>query len=175
MKKIVFVIDMINGFVKEGAMHDKKIMHIVPAIKKLLNEKDVSSVFVRDSHDREDIEFKSFPPHCLTDTSESQIIEELRPYVRSTLFKHSTNAFHNLAKAYTTEINDEFILCGCCTDICVMQFALSLKTYLNENGIDKPVIVMKDCVATYDSEDHPAERYQEIALDLMKRAGIEIR
>ena len=33
MKELLFVVDMVNGFVKEGNMHDKKIMGIVDTIK----------------------------------------------------------------------------------------------------------------------------------------------
>ena len=33
MKELLFVVDMVNGFVKEGSMHDQKIMNIVDSIK----------------------------------------------------------------------------------------------------------------------------------------------
>ena len=33
MKELLFVVDMVNGFVKEGSMHDLKIMNIVDSIK----------------------------------------------------------------------------------------------------------------------------------------------
>ena len=38
---------------------------------------------------------------------------------------------------------DAYIITGCCSDICVLQFALTLKTYLNAQNIDKKVIVPK--------------------------------
>ena len=34
MKELLFVVDMVNGFVKEGSMHDAKIMDIVEVIQK---------------------------------------------------------------------------------------------------------------------------------------------
>ena len=92
--KALFVIDMVNGFVKEGAMHDIKIMSIVPCIENLVREFDGDCYFIRDAHDRDAVEFKSFPSHCVKGTSESEVIDELRPYVKKEILKNSTNAFH---------------------------------------------------------------------------------
>ena len=39
MKKMVFVIDMINGFCKEGALADPNIMGIVPELHEELYER----------------------------------------------------------------------------------------------------------------------------------------
>lgn len=36
-KPVVFVIDMLNGFIKEGALHDERIADIIPSIQKLLD------------------------------------------------------------------------------------------------------------------------------------------
>ena len=38
MKKLLVIIDMINGFVKEGALADKQINNITPNIIKLIEE-----------------------------------------------------------------------------------------------------------------------------------------
>ena len=35
MKELLFVVDMVNGFVKEGSMHDAKIMDIVEVISRV--------------------------------------------------------------------------------------------------------------------------------------------
>ena len=53
-----------------------------------------------------------------------------------------------------------------------MQFALSLRTYLNEIGADKDVIVPRGAVATYDAPNHERGYYDECALSLMQNAGI---
>ncbi len=173
MKQVVFVIDMVNGFVKEGAMHDKKIMNIVPSIEKYLTSHEADRYFICDAHDRSAIEFKSFPAHCLKDTAESEVISELKPYAEHVILKNSTNAFHAIDKALYEQY-DEFVVCGCCTDICVMQFALSLKTYLNQIDSFKPVRVLKDGVATYDAPNHAAESFHTFALKMMQQSGIEL-
>ena len=101
------------------------------------------------------------------------MIEELAPYVseQNVTFKRSTNGFHNLDKEILDGF-DRFVITGCCTDICVMQFALSLRTYLNETGEDKDVIVPRGAVATYDAPNHERGYYDECALNLMQNAGI---
>ena len=130
MKELLFIVDMVNGFVKEGSMHDAKIMDIVEVIQKEC-ETHKDRLFIADTHEKEAMEFRSFPPHCIKGTSESEIIDELKPYVKEVLEKNSTNTFHVLNKAILKDY-DSFKIVGCCSDICVMQLALSLKTYLNQ-------------------------------------------
>lgn len=36
LKKLLVVVDMVNGFIKEGKMSDKDINHITPRIKRLV-------------------------------------------------------------------------------------------------------------------------------------------
>lgn len=172
MKECLFVVDMINGFIKEGAMHDEKIMSIVPAIIELCRAHE-DRYFIQDTHEKDAIEFKSFPLHCVKDTSESEIIDELKPYVKETIQKNSTNTFHVLDKKMLEDY-DSFVIVGCCSDICVMQFALSLKTYLNQMNMDKKVCVPLNCIATYDAPLHSAEEYHKMALNIMAQSGIII-
>ena len=171
--KALFVIDMINGFVKEGAMHDCKIMEIVPEILNQVKHFEGDCYFIRDAHELDAIEFKSFPLHCIKGSSESEVIDELKPFVKNEILKNSTNAFHAINKSLFDNYN-EFVLCGCCTDICVMQFALSLKTYLNQIECAGKVKVLKEGVATYDAPHHKAEGYHMMALKLMEQSGIEL-
>lgn len=180
----IFVVDMINGFCKSGAMADTKIMDIVPNITKLLTNyaKNYQSLyFFVDSHKETAIEFKSFPTHCLEDSLESQVIAELQPFVNQAyvVYKNSTNGFHEL-ESYLVHLKqglvENIIITGCCTDICVMQFALTLKTWLNTNNLDIMIIIPMDCVDTYDSSDgyHPVKTFNAVSLQLMKQAGIMI-
>ncbi|QDF64722.1 cysteine hydrolase [Mycoplasma nasistruthionis] len=70
---------------------------------------------------------------------------------------------------------NEFILVGCCTDICVMQLALSLKTYLNKIESEQKIIVFQNATATFDTPEHEASTYHEFALNIMKQAGVKIK
>ena len=64
MNPVLFVVDMVNGFCKEGAMADQNIMHIVKPIQDLC-EKVVpeNRYFIADTHNVDDIEFSAFPQH----------------------------------------------------------------------------------------------------------------
>lgn len=172
MKELLFVVDMVNGFVKEGNMHDTSIMSIVPIIQSEC-ETHEHRYFIADRHEKDAIEFKSFPVHCVKNTSEAEIIDELKPYANEVIEKNSTNTFHVLDKGILNQY-DSFKIVGCCSDICVMQFALSLKTYLNQMDMSQQVIVVADGIATYDAPTHPAGIYHEMAINIMAQSGIII-
>lgn len=172
MKSLVFVIDMVNGFCKFGAMADPNIAKIAPAIETQIA--NASSVhFICDAHEERDLEMKSYPVHCIAGTPEAEIIDELAQFAtpQNTTLKKSTNGFLNLDKNILDDF-DRFIITGCCTDICVLQFALSLRTYLNEKNMKKDVILPTSCVATFEAPNHSEKYYTEIALNLMRNAGI---
>lgn len=180
----IFVVDMINGFCKEGAMADRSIMDIVPNIKKVLSKYkkiDKNAYFFVDYHEDSAIEFKSFPVHCLKDSVESNVVNELKEYVNENkiIHKNSTNGFHELTTYLDAFLNNQpeyIIITGCCTDICVLQFALTLKTWLNAHNMDVDLILPLDCVDTYESGDsyHPADQFNQMAITLLQQAGIKI-
>ena len=68
----------------------------------------------------------------------------------------------------------EIALCGCCTDLCVMNFAIPLKNYINENDLDIDVVIYKNAVETYDAPNHNRKEYNEIAFKIMEQNGIKL-
>lgn len=172
-KSLVVVIDMINGFVREGVMSDPQIEGCIPAIKKVLDQ-NVASVFAIDAHDEDAIEFSSFPMHCVKGTSESEVVAELLPYAKECIYKNSTNLFHAINPEEFVKRADTFILVGCCTDICVMQFALTLRTYLNQKDLKKEVVLLVDGVDTYNADYHNAFEYNKMALQMMSQSGVKV-
>lgn len=174
---LVFVVDVNNGFIKKGALADIDIKEIVPKIIKLI--KKYKRVFITDYHKEDAIEFNVFPEHCKEGTEECEIVDELKAVMTDddiVYKKNSTNFFHVLSKEGKIPTNyKNVIIVGCCTDICVMQFALSLKTYYNQNDMDINVIVPVDCVDTYNAPNyHEAEDYNDFALRIMEQAGINV-
>lgn len=175
-----FVIDMVNGFVKEGALHDEAIMEIIDPIKTLIDRLQCRTIFVADSHPPKTREFLSYPSHCVIGSCEDQIVEELAPYIHQLMRKNSTNTF--LCPDFQRFLNEEIqqykeiILTGCCSDICVLQFALTLNAWLNEhNCLEQKVLVVSDCVETYHIDQiHDAQRMNAFALEMMKGNGIEV-
>ena len=69
---------------------------------------------------------------------------------------------------------EEVIIAGCCTDICVMQLALALKTYGNEYNKDIKVKVIEDACDTYHASYHDRNEYEKASKLVMSVAGVEI-
>ncbi|WP_300941330.1 cysteine hydrolase family protein [uncultured Dubosiella sp.] len=175
-KPIVFVVDMTNGFVKEGALSDPAIAQIVPDIKRLIQRYD--NLFICDAHTKDAREFQAYPAHCLKGSSESQVISELEKFAKDVIEKNSTNTF--MAPAFQERLDAlmetyrDLVITGCCTDLCVLQFALSLQSYLNQkDDHDHRVVVFEPCVDTYDvPQIHEKAFWNEWALANMEANGI---
>ena len=181
IRELLIVVDMVNGFTKDGSLHDPSIMKIVPEIKSLIDDYFKENVFFfRDCHTTHSIEFNDFPPHCLFGDRESEIIDELNGYSinGNTFYKNSTSGLfapYFLDYIESMEKLDSVVITGCCTDLCVMNLAIPLKCYFNENNRRVNVIVPEDAVETYDiPESHNAEEYNEMALKLMKLNGVKV-
>ncbi|WP_312811314.1 isochorismatase family cysteine hydrolase [Sedimentibacter sp.] len=180
----LFVVDMIVGFVHSGIMSSPRVASIVNNISEL-NEKlhGYKKVFFLDAHEEDAQEFRSYPKHCVIGTEEAELIPELiteysEEFGTVYINKNSTNGFvsdefQKWLKKNEGEI-DNYIITGCVTDICVMQFALSLKAYFNENNKNKRVIVPINSVETYDGGSHDGELMNLFALYNMHINGIEV-
>ena len=176
MNKLLIVVDMINGFINEGLMHDTRINKITPTITKLIkNFSKEKTYFVTDSHKEDAIEFESFPKHCLEGSRESLVIDDLQEYIcdNHIILKNSVNSFFNFYKKDILKDNDIYIV-GCCTDICVLQFSLTLLAYINENNLNNKVFVVKDAVDTFNNDNHIAEIYNNMALAIISTNGVRI-
>lgn len=183
-KSVLFVVDMNNGFCKKGALASERVESIIEDIVEVIEkfkEKNMPIIAFTDCHNDDAVEFKSFPPHCIEGTAEVDIVSEIKAFEKNyTLIKkNSTNAFH---EEETQKIINELIkngyenwyITGCVTDICVKQFALTLKTYFNTKNIDMNVIIPKNCVETFDGPGHDADEMNKYSFMEMSQAGIVI-
>ena len=89
---------MINGFIHTGALADPKIDQITPAVVKTVKDylkRGFPVLAFRDCHSETAREFSSFPPHCLKDSEESELIDPLKPFADQFIIldKNSTNGF----------------------------------------------------------------------------------
>lgn len=177
---IVFVVDMINGFIKEGALHDEAILDCVKPIQTILQNLMIRSIFIADAHPPKTREFLSYPSHCVIGTSESEVIDELAPYIESLIHKNSTNTFTAPEFQEFLEedlyLYDDIIITGCCSDICILQFALCLNAWLNEHNEEKKrILIPIDCIDTYHIEGvHDAVMSNEFSIANMAANGIHI-
>lgn len=184
MDSVLFIVDMNNGFAREGALASDRVEKIIPNIVEVIKKFKKNGeriVAFTDCHKEDAAEFKAFPPHCVEGTKECELVDEIKEYedIIKLIKKNSTNAF--LEEETQIEVNDlvnkgikKWYITGCVTDICVKQFALTLKTYFNKENLDMDVIVIKNCVETYDAPWHSAEEMSKYSFIDMEQAGIII-
>jgi len=175
------IVDMIGGFLTEGPLASPRSASVLPAVEQLLrfaHDHHIPAAAFADCHTQDSAEFAAFPPHCLAGTSESEIAPslcEIGGFVR--IEKNSTNGF--LTQGFQDFLNahpecTQFVVCGVCTDICVLQFALSLRAYCNQTNRNMRIIVPVNTVETYDAPTHNGDLMQTMALQIMAQAGIEL-
>lgn len=169
-KRALLVIDMLKDFIeKDGALYcGEAAERIVPFIKSKIDEfrKEKSPViYIVDSHDADDEEFKLFPKHCVSGTKGAQIIDELKSEDAKRIEKKTYDGYYNtsLGEIFQKSGIDEVHLVGVCTSICIMETASSLA----KRGYK--IIVYKDGVADLNEKSH------NFALERMKSLyGAEI-
>lgn len=183
-KDCLIIVDMVNGFVREGVLHDEEISKIIPKQIKLIKEAKETKlliIFIKDNHTKESTEFERFGNtiHCLKGTSESEVVDELKIYEQAkdtiSITKNSTSFmeapdFRKLLKRQTTLEN--FNVVGCCTDICITNGVLGLANYLDENNRRHNINVYLDAIATYDEENR--RDYVNASKILLKQQGVNL-
>ena len=181
-RKLLIVVDMVNGFAKKGNMADPNIQHITPECERLVKEfleKGYQVIYITDCHKENCSEFFKFPVHCVEGTDEAEMVDALKKYQDRVIVikKNSTSAM--FAPGFMDIINqmtdlEEVVIIGCCTDICVQNLAIPLANYFDE--VDRPVkiTVPMNAVETYNAPYHPKDEYNEMAFKFMKQTGINI-
>ena len=175
------IIDMINGFAREGVLSSPRVGALIPAIAGLsekCGEIGMQKLAFADSHTGKSPEFGAYPPHCMTGTSESEIVDELKTVGGYLLIsKNSTNGFHE--KNFQDWLGQNsgirnFIITGDCTDICIQQFAVTLKAWFNMRNENSRIIVPVNTVDTFDLGLHDADLLNAVTLFSMTGNGIEL-
>jgi nicotinamidase-related amidase len=155
MSNVVLVVDMVVGFMEPGhnlyCGDDSR--RIIPNIQGLIERERANGsevIFICDTHDPDDLEFQMFPVHCVRGTEEAEVIPELRGYEGKTVRKRRYSAFFetDLEGILADMAPDKVIVCGVCTDICVMHTAADARNR------DYAVEVPTDCVASFDQDAH---------------------
>lgn len=179
--KTLFMIDMNNGFVNFGPMANPKYNDLVPeqqALIEMFREEDELVNFILENHDKNALEFVSYPEHCVEGTEEAKLIpefqdEENKPNTR-TYYKNSINGMLNRTLQDDIKALEKLkmiVLAGVCGDLCVMDFGRTLLRYLDEINHDLKVFVVKSCIDTFDVPGHNREEWLEIAYKVLEQAG----
>ena len=177
-KTMLFIIDMNNGFAKKGALYSDRVEALINPITnlaKILEAKNCEIIAFTDSHNKDSIELRSYPTHCLENDYESKIVDEISTIKNLKVIpKNSTNGFFCLEDKNFKNI-DNIIVVGDCTDICIYQFVVTLKAYFNQNNIDKNIIVPMNLVDTYHIDNiHNAEIMNIVFFNSMIQNGVEV-
>jgi nicotinamidase-related amidase len=165
MPDVTIVVDVLNGFCKEGNLASPRCLMAIPRIKDVIEERRGACdmlIFLADTHDPNDREFEVFPVHCVRGTHEADVVEELQPFLAEghLIRKRRYSGFFetDLEAVLSAAAPQRVTVVGVCTDICVMHTVADLRNR------DYRVIVPAAAVETFDGPGHPAEEVQRFAL-----------
>jgi nicotinamidase-related amidase len=195
-KVAVLAVDVTTGFCHEGALASERVGRIVGPIARLLEQAHRLGVrhflLPQDTHSKDAVEFRSFPPHCVRGTDEPVTVPELRSLPFSDLFfileKDSISSNLETGLEEWLDARPEvttFLVTGDCTDFCVYQLAMYLRLRANARSLrDVRVIVPINTVDTFDipleaaeeigAMPHPAPLLHRVFIYSMGQNGVEI-
>lgn len=166
---MLIVIDMQNDFV-DGALGSKEALAMAPELIEEVTSFQGDIIFTRDTHGDDYLntqEGKNLPvKHCIRDTEGWQLFGRLRELAKNhTVIDKQTFGSMTLPQFIKGKgVPDTIVLCGVCTDICVISNAMILKAAFPETEI----MVDSRCCAGTTPENH------ENALKAMKQCQIYI-
>ena len=175
MANVVLVVDMLRGFLEPGhnLYSGDAARAIIPNVQQLLERETRQGshvIFLHDTHAPDDLEFQMFPAHCIRGSPETELVPELAGYAGEHLEKNRYSAFFgtDLAGRLDALSPEKVIVCGVCTDICVLHTAADARNR------DYAVEVPSDCVASFDAEAHGwALRHMERILGARLTTGAQ--
>ena len=183
-KGMLIVVDMVNGFVREGVLHDEKIADVIPRQIELIKEAKARGdliVFIKDTHEDETVEFKRFgnTKHCVRGTSEANLVDEFLEYEddEDTISIEKNSTSYMEAPKFRELIGElknleKVDVVGCCTDICDFNGTMGLANYFDQHNRNVEINVHTDAVATYSEDER--KKYVDAAYLLMEQQGIQL-
>lgn len=166
--KYLVVIDMQNDFIS-GSLGSEQAKEIVPKVVEKVKHFDGEVIFTRDTHNERylrTLEGKKLPvPHCIKGSEGHSICKELLPFAETIVDKNSFGSLElpEVIKRGRSRV-EEIVLCGLCTDICVISNAIILKAAFPETEI----IIDSSCCAGVTNDSH------NTALEAMKAVQITV-
>lgn len=193
-KKVLIIVDMVNGFVREGALADKHIEGTIDnqvALIKQYQEEGNLVIFIKDTHTFDSVEHDRFGGalHCIEGTKEAELIDELKPFEGKentiSLEKNSTSYMwaENKEEKYNfidiidgLENLEEVDVVGCMTDICVTCGVLPMMTYFDQKNRRVITNLHKDAIDTFEIPGvHNRKEYEDAAYLLLKQQGAKVK
>ncbi len=191
----LLVIDMIDGFCKQGPLSGPRVGALIAPVVDLVERAYGLGVrqivLAQDTHNPATPEFAAYPPHCLAGTPESRTVAELAGLPMAADF--TLIAKNSLSSHLGTDLGawlaerpalDHFIIIGDCTDLCVYSVAMHLRLEANALNLQRRVIVPAAAVDTFDTPvelarelgiyAHNGELHHLLFLHHMAQNGIEV-
>lgn len=180
-KSALIIIDMVNGFVRGGKMKNPLAEELVTPIVQLMREckkREIPVLAFADCHPNDSPEFDIYEKHCVEGSEQVEVLNEIKAEGGYRLIKkNSTNGFLEEEFQEWLKANheiDQFIVVGVCTDICVLQFSLTLKAWFNKTCRKSRIAIPLECVETYDYRAHQITLINTMAVYFMEQGGMEI-
>ena len=176
-KKFLIIVDMQNDFI-DGALGSSSALAIVSDVVNVLDTyKGYERIFTIDTHRSDyssDPESELVPiPHCIENTegwllrsSIARFVDDGSHLIRKSTFGITDWRSRLESHGYTADDlrNAEFVICGLCTDICVVSNATNLRTEFPDAAI---TLIENACAGT-------SEEAHNEAINVMKCHGIKI-
>lgn len=169
MANATIVVDVLNGFTREGNLASPRGVAAIPRIEQVIRDRVRAGdqlIFLADTHDPGDLEFRIFPVHCVRGSHEAEVVDELQPYLKGAHLvrkRRYSGFFETNLDAILRELHPELVtVVGLDTDICVLHTVADLRNR------DFAVVVPADAVATFDAPGHPGDEVQRWALAHMQ-------
>ncbi|EGT3617328.1 cysteine hydrolase [Clostridium perfringens] len=176
-RTMLLIVDMNKGFANGGALYSERIEKLIKPISKLAKvalEKRIKVKAFTDYHTEQSVELRSYPKHCMNDTEEWELVDELKLEGIEVIKKNSTNGFLEEKFSFDENEIDNIIIVGDCTDICIYQLAISLRADFNRVNKNGEIYVPKKLVDTFDAPMHRANFMNYVFLNSMLDNGINV-
>ena len=200
-KTHLFIVDLNNGFAKSGNLYSDRVNALIkPTVEflKLIQNDILKITAFTDCHDENSLEFigefMHFSPTLMFILSALAIVplaglmgeatEEISFYTGPKLggflnatFGNATELIISFFALKDTSFDgiDNILIIGDCTDICIYQFAVTLRAYFNEKNIKKEIIVPINLIDTYDiPKIHNAKIFNTVFINSMIQNGIKV-
>lgn len=184
-KKCLIVVDMVNGFVREGGLADSYIEHTISYQQDLIHryqQDEELIVFIKDCHEIDSVEHDRFGPikHCIKGTKEAELIDEYQEYEQKDnvlTFEKNCTSFRE-APGFIEAMNQaeniqEFDIVGCCTDICIANGVLSTMNYFDQVNRRVTVRLHPEGIETFGLPER-RDQYSEAAYLLLEQQGAKV-
>ncbi len=170
MDKLLIIVDMQNDFI-DGALANPAAQAIVAPMAEYIKKFNGDITFTRDTHSQDYLksqEGKNLPiEHCIRGTDGWNIREELwHVPEHGSIRVVDKESFGDISQLKTAidETTKEILICGTCTDICVVSVALNLKAAFPE----MPITCLESLCAGLSPEKHAA------AIEVMKSCQVNV-